>query len=309
MPHVNSLDIISFFIKYFRMNKKLVSFFASSGLLFTAAIWGFSFVVVKDSLDYMGAMYMIACRYTIAAALMSLIFIKKWRLLNRDYIIHGTLTGAFLFLAYLTQTVGCRYTTAGKNAFLTTVYVILIPFITWILTKKRPGIFVFIAAVMSLTGIGFLALGSEKVSGVNIGDVLTLICGIFFALHIIFTERFNSKGGDPLFITLLQFVFTAAAGWIFTALFEPSFSLQKTFSSNVLFSILYLGIFSTMIGFSLQNLGLKYVKSSSASLFLSFESVFGILFSTIFLHEELTLLMIFGCVLIFAAVVIAENTK
>ena len=289
------------------MNQKLTSILASSGLLVTAAIWGFSFVIVKDSLDYMDAMYMVACRYTIAAAVMGIIFIKKWKLLNKDYLVHGSLTGAFLFLGYLTQTIGCRYTTAGKNAFLTTVYVILIPFIAWLLTKKRPGIFVFLAAVMSLTGIGFLALGSEEITGVNRGDVLTLVCGVFFALHIIYTERFNSKGGDPLFLTLLQFVFTALAGWITAALFAPQFSSQELFSSNAALSLLYLGIFSTMVGFSLQNLGLKYVKSSTASLFLSFESVFGILFSILFLHEVLTPLMILGCVLIFTAVLIAEN--
>ena len=288
------------------MNKKMVSVFASAGLLLAATIWGFSFVIVKDSLDYIGAMYMIAYRYTIAAVTMSLIFIKKWRLLNRDYLVHGALTGSFLFLAYVTQTIGCDYTTAGKNAFLTTVYVIFIPFITWILTRHRPRFYVFIAAIMSITGIGFLALGSED-AGVNIGDILTIICGVFFALHIIFTERFNKRGGDPLFLTLLQFVFTAVFGWIFAPFFDGAFPMANAFTSRVVLSMLYLGLLSTMVGFSLQNLGLKYVQSSLASLFLSFESVFGILFSTIILHEAFTARMCLGCGLIFGAVLLAEN--
>lgn len=288
------------------MNKKMISVLASAGLLLAATIWGFSFVIVKDSLDYIGAMYMIAYRYTIAAVVMSLIFIKKWKLLNKEYLKQGLFTGSFLFLAYATQTIGCDYTTAGKNAFLTTVYVISIPFITWILTRRRPRFYVFIAAVMSITGIGFLALGSDD-KGINIGDVLTIICGIFFALHIIFTERFNSRGGDPLFLTLLQFIVTAVFGWIFAPFFDGSFPTSIAFTSRVVLSMLYLGLLSTMVGFSLQNIGLKYVQSSLASLFLSFESVFGILFSTLILHELFTPRMFFGCILIFAAVILAEN--
>ncbi len=289
------------------MNKKFVSVFASAGLLLAATIWGFSFVIVKDSLDYIGAMYMIAYRYTIAALAMSVLFFKKWRLLNRDYLLHGAVTGSFLFLAYVSQTIGCDYTTAGKNAFLTTVYVIFIPFITWILTRRRPRFYVFIAALMSITGIGFLALGADDKGGINIGDILTIICGIFFALHIIFTERFNRNGGDPLFLTLLQFVFTAIFGWIFAPVFEGSFPMAAAFTGRVVGSMLYLGLLSTMVGFSLQNIGLTYVQSSLASLFLSFESVFGILFSTLILHETFTLKMFFGCVLIFMAVILAEN--
>lgn len=288
------------------MNSKFTSIAASAGLLLAATIWGFSFVIVKDSLDYIGAFYMVAYRYTIAAVVMSLIFIKKWKFISRDYIRHGALTGLFLFLAYATQTVGCDYTTAGKNAFLTTFYVIMIPILTWLLFKKRPRFYVFIAAVMSLSGIGLLALGSGD-KGFNIGDLLTLICGVFFALHIIYTEKYNKAGGDPLFLTLLQFIFTAIAGWICAPFLEGSFPAATAFSGRVVLSMLYLGLLSTMVGFSLQNIGLKYVQSSIASLFLSFESVFGILFSTLILHEVFTLKMFIGCTLIFLAVILAEN--
>ena len=288
------------------MNSKFTSIAASAGLLLAATIWGFSFVIVKDSLDYIGAFYMVAYRYTIASVVMSLIFIKKWKLLSWDYIRHGSLTGLFLFLAYATQTVGCDYTTAGKNAFLTTFYVIMIPILTWLLFKKRPRFYVFIAALMSLSGIGLLALGSGD-KGFNIGDLLTLICGIFFALHIIYTEKYNRAGGDPLFLTLLQFIFTAIAGWICAPFLEGSFPAATAFTGRVVLSMLYLGLLSTMVGFSLQNIGLKYVQSSIASLFLSFESVFGILFSTLILHEVFTLKMFIGCTLIFLAVILAEN--
>ena len=289
------------------MNNKSVSFLASAGLILTAAIWGFAFVVVKDSLDYIGAIYMIAIRYTIASVVMALIFIKKLRSINRRYILHGLLSGAFLFLAYTTQTIGCDYTTAGKNAFLTTVYVILIPLISWIMYKKRPGWYVFVAAFLSVTGIGLLALGTDDSARINIGDILTIICGLFYALHIIWTEKYNKLGDDPLLLTLLQFAACTLYGWLFAPIYDGAFPVAAFQTPRVILSMLYLGLFSTMLCFSLQNIGLKYVKSSLASLFLSFESVFGIFFSALILHEKITLRMGIGCVLIFLAVILAET--
>ncbi|MBP5602432.1 MAG: EamA family transporter [Treponema sp.] len=289
------------------MNKKSVSLLASVGLIICAAIWGFAFVVVKDSLDYIGAVYMIAIRYSMAAIVMSLIFIKKWRLLNKQYIKHGLLSGLFLYIGYTSQTIGCNFTTAGKNAFITTIYVILVPFVVWIAEKKRPGWYEFIAAVLSLTGIGLLALGTGDSAGLNIGDILTMVCGVFFVLHIYWTAKYGVQGDDPLFLTLLQFVVCAIGGWLLAPFYDGVFPLASLQNPRVIISMLYLGLFSTLLCFCLQNTSLKYVKSSLASLFLSFESVFGVLFSTLFLHEHLTIRMIAGCVLIFVAVVLAET--
>ena len=201
-------------------NNTFITTIASFGLIITAAIWGFSFVVVKDSLSYVGPVYMIALRYTLAAAVMSLIFIKRWKNINKKVLIHGLISGLFLFIAYLTQTIGCGFTTAGKNAFLTTIYVILIPFICWILYRRRPGWYVFVAAFMSITGIGLLALGNTDNTKINIGDILTLICGIFFALHIIWSERYAALGDDPLLLTCLQFIVCAVLGWLFSPIFD-----------------------------------------------------------------------------------------
>ena len=291
------------------MNKRSTQVFASLGLLLTAAVWGFAFVVVKDSLDYVGSVYMVAIRFSIAAIGLAIIFCKRLKKIDKKHLLMGGVTGLFLFLAYLVQTIGCSYTTAGKNAFLTTIYVILIPLIAWPLYKKRPHWYVFVAAGLSLTGIGLLALGGDDISGINIGDILTLLCGLFFALHILWTEKCNKEGCDTIIITMLQFAFAAFFGWILAPFMDGAFPIAAIQTPKVVLSMLYLGLFSSMICFSLQNIGLKYVQSSLASLFLSFESVFGVLFSTIFLHETLTLKMAVGCVLIFSAIVIAECLK
>lgn len=290
------------------MNPKTKSVLSGFGLLFAAAIWGFAFVIVKDSLDYVGAFWMLAFRFTIAAVALALIYIKKLKTLNKSYWIHGAILGAFLFLAYAFQTVGCNYTTAGKNAFLTTIYVFLVPLFGWPLTKRRPAWYVFACALMSITGIGMLALGNggdASKSAVNIGDVLTLICGIFYAVHILFTAKFDEKE-DPILLTVLQFVFAALFSWIAAPIFNGGFPAAEIVKPRVFISMMYLGIFSTMVAFVLQNVCLKFMPSALASLFLSFESVFGVLFSTMILGEKMTLRMLIGCVLIFTAVVLAQ---
>lgn len=289
------------------MNKKLIGILASGGLILTAAIWGFAFVVVKDSVDTIPPVYMVSIRYTIAAVLLGFVLIPQFKKLNRYYWIHGSVTGLMLALGYITQTIGCKYTTAGKNAFLTTIYVILIPLISWPLNKKRPHFVVFLSAVMALVGIGLLALRNEGgVLGFNVGDILTLICGLFYALHIIFTAKF-SQDKNPVILTWIQFIVAAVFSWAVSPLIDGSFSVALLKSSRVIFSMLYLGIFSSLVAFLLQNICLKYMESSLASLFLSLESVFGVVFSTIFLRERMTLVMIIGCVLIFAAITIADQ--
>ena len=289
------------------MNKKLIGILASGGLILTAAIWGFAFVVVKDSVDTIPPVYMVSIRYTIAAVLLGFVLIPQFNKLNRYYWIHGAVTGLMLALGYITQTIGCKYTTAGKNAFLTTIYVILIPLISWPLNKKRPHFVVFLSAVMALVGIGLLALRNEGgVLGFNVGDILTLICGLFYALHIIFTAKF-SQDKNPVILTWIQFIVAAVFSWAVSPLIDGSFSVALLKSSRVIFSMLYLGIFSSLVAFLLQNICLKYMESSLASLFLSLESVFGVIFSTIFLRERMTLVMIIGCVLIFAAITIADQ--
>lgn len=287
--------------------KSSKSFLASIGLILTAAIWGFAFVIVKDSLDYIGSTYMVAIRFSIAALAFGLIFCKRLKKIDKKHWIMGAVTGFFLFFAYVVQTIGCYYTTAGKNAFLTTVYVILIPLISWPLYKKRPGWYVWVAAILSLTGIGLLALGGDDSGHINIGDLLTLLCGLFYALHILWTEKCNKEGCDVMIITFLQFLFAGIYGWILAPILDGPFPTQAIQSGKVIISMLYLGLFSSMLCFTLQNVGLKYVQSSLASLFLSFESVFGIFFSALFLQERLSLRMGIGCLLIFLAVVLAET--
>ena len=288
------------------MTKKMTSFLASAGLIFVTVIWGFAFVVVKDSLDSIGPVWMVAFRFSIAAFVLFFFVLKRFKnKTGRDWL-NGLGTGFFLYAAYLTQTAGCKYTTAGKNAFLTTVYVMLVPILSWPLYKKRPGWYVFVAAAMSLTGIGLLSLGNGD-AGINIGDVLTLICGLFYALHILWTEKCNKEKADIIFLTFQQFLFASVFSWITAPFLDGAFPLQSVFETKVIGAMLYLGVLSSLVAFLLQNISLKYLPGSLASLFMSFESVFGIFFSVLFLKEAVSVKMWIGCILIFLAVVLAET--
>ena len=286
------------------MNKKLITFAAASGLILVTIIWGAAFAVVKNSLDYVPPIYMMAFRFTIAGIVMSLVFIKKLLRIKKDELIHGVGIGVFLFLAYAFQTIGCNYTTAGKNAFLTTVYVILVPFLNWILIKRRPDIFSIIAALLSITGIGLLSLEGDF--SMNKGDVLTLICGFCYALQIIFIAQW-SQNDDPVLLAIIQIIVAALLSWITAPFIDGDMKWSVLGNKDVILSMLYLGLLSTMVAFALQTICQKYLAPSLAALLMSFEAVFGALSGVIFLGEIIPPRGIVGCALMFFAVVLSET--
>ena len=286
------------------MRKNTITILSSIGMLATTAIWGFAFVVVKDAVDDVPPVYMMAFRFTIAAVGLSIIFARKFKHLTGSILLHGGIIGLCLFLGYLLQTIGIQYTTAGKNAFLTTVYVILVPLILWAFTQHFPGFHIIIASILAIIGIALLTLQENLV--MNRGDVLTLFCGVFFALQIIFIARYNAAE-DAILLTVLQLAVAAILSWLFAPFFEGSIPFRQLENSRTLLSILYLGIFSTLIAFLLQNLCQKYTPTSIAAIFLSLEAFFGMLFSWIYLKETLTITMILGCVLLFIAIILAET--
>jgi len=210
----------------------------------------------------------------------------------------------FLFLAYAFQTIGCNYTTAGKNAFLTTIYVILVPFLNWILIKRRPDVFSVVAAVLSITGIGLLSLDGDLT--MNKGDVLTLICGFCYALQIIFIAQW-SQNDDPVLLAILQIIVAALLSWITAPFIDGDMNWSVLGSSDVILSMLYLGLLSTMVAFALQTVCQKYLAPSLAALLMSFEAVFGALSGVIFLGEIIPPRGIVGCALMFFAIVLSET--
>lgn len=130
----------------------------------------------------------------------------------------GILIGIALFASYAFQTYGVKYTTAGNNAFLTTTYVIMVPFLYWIVTKKRPDVFTLSAAVLAMAGIGLLTLGNG-IASINKGDLLTVLCGLTFAIHILMLSTYT-KAHDVSLMTFLQLATAGVLGWIFAPFTE-----------------------------------------------------------------------------------------
>ena len=191
--------------------KKNIIWIANLGMAFTALIWGFAFVVVKDSVDSVPPVYMLAFRFTIAFVGLSLVFYKKLPKITRSDLICGSFLGFWLFISYFFQTVGIQYTTAGKNAFLTTIYVVIVPFLHWGINRKRPDGSCIGAAFLAVTGIGLLSLQGDMT--VNLGDILTIVCGFGYAFHMIYIDKYT-KTHDPIILTILQIGTAAAISWI-----------------------------------------------------------------------------------------------
>ena len=285
---------------YKQMTKREI--LADSLLLLTALIWGCAFAVVKNALDSFPPGAIIAMRYLIAAAITGILFRRHLKELTRGDEARGALVGLLLFGAYIVQTTGLQYTTAGKNAFLTTVYVLLVPFGCALLFHQKLQKSNLIAAVMMLVGIGLLSLDGQG-GGLNPGDILTLICGFLFAGHIIAVEQCQKKTNTYALI-VLQFAFCALYAGLYNRIFERGMSLA--FTPGSIGGLLYIAVFSTTIGMSLQNIGQSMAPASHAVILLSLESVFGVLFSCLLLGEKVTLQMGVGFAIIFAALLVSE---
>lgn len=276
---------------------------ASLGLILVTIIWGSAFVVMKNSIDVIRPTYLLAYRYTVAAAAMALLFWRQLRTMTGREFRCGALAGTLLFISYYFQTYGLKYTTASKNAFITTMYVIFVPFLHWLFYRIRPAANSLLAALIALIGLALISLKGDLT--MNYGDFLTLVCGFCFALHIICLDRFTEEV-SPIKLTVMQMGTAAVLSWAVALCTEGACDLSVLKESGVVISILYLGLMSSMLCFLLQTVGQKYVSPNVASILLSFESVFGLLFSVLFLHDPLTPKMLLGCSLMFAAAILAE---
>ena len=280
---------------------KRKSFLADMSLLIVAIMWGGGFIAVKGALDSVTPFYMMAMRFSISVIIMLFVFRKKVKLITKNELKVGTLVGLLLFLGFAAQTIGMQYTTAGKNAFLTGTNVVIVPFLYWVISKKRPDKYSLISAFLCFVGIGMLTL--EGGFRLGLGDSLTLICAVFFAGHIVSVGFFTEKV-DAISLVIIQLGAAAVFSIIAALIYEP---VPPSLGSDTIFAIGYLAIFSTMIAFIIQNVAQKYTTSTHAAIILCLESVFGSILSVIVLNEIFTSKMVLGCLTIFVAIITTET--
>lgn len=283
------------------MNSTLKRILPKFALFFAAMIFGSSFFIVKNTVDIFPTNFLLAIRFTIGCLLLCALFPRKLRQMDRACLWQGTVLGLLIFAGYCIQTIGLTDTTPGKNAFLTASYCILVPFLHWVVDKRRPDLYNFSAAFLCLTGIGLVSFDGSF--SMRFGDAMTLVSALFFAAHIVAGARFGGKS-DPILLTIVQFGVAAVCAWILGFATE---TFPKEIPLNAVLGLLYLAVFATTLALLLQNVGLKYADPTSGAILLSLESVFGVLFSMIFYHEQLNFRLTAGFLLIFVAVILSET--
>ena len=272
-------------------------------MLFAAAIiWGTSFFVMKNALDVIPVFYLLAIRFTAGAVLLAAVCWKKWAGFTRDYLWRGAVIGAFLFLAYSVQTFGLDRTTPSKNAFLTAVYCVIVPFLYWAAARRRPDRY---NHPPHHTHTPHPHHTQDRDLSVNAGDVLTLICAFFYAAHIVAVAKVSPEK-DIYLLTVFQFAFAALYAWAGGALFE-NFPAQAFLAPAVCLPMAYLCVMATTVALLFQNVGQVWSDPASASVILSLESVFGVISSVLFYGDLVTLPMAVGFACIFVAVVCSET--
>ena len=234
---------------------------------------------------------------------------KKIKKANKKTIIHGLTLGGILVSAYIVQTYGLSFTTPSRNAFLTSSYCVMVPFLAWIITKIAPKPFNVISAVLCIVGIGFVAFSgeSEQASNTLLGDGLTLVCAIFYGLQIIFISRYQDAGEDTSVLLVLQLLTVGVVCAVLSVIFElPQGTAGYSLDIEKILKIGYLAVVCTMLAQMAQIYGQKFTTPNQASLILSLEAVFGTLFSVILGDEKLTVGLVIGFIIIFIAMIINE---
>ena len=277
-------------------------------LLAAALIWGTAFVAQSEGMNYVEPFTYNAVRMLIGGlVLVPVIFIfrkagigQKKRAPLKVTVTGGVVCGIVLFAASSLQQCGISMTTAGKAGFITALYIVLVPLAELFLGRRPPKhIWLCIAGAAA----GFWLLCIKEGFTVNRGDLLVLCCAVFFALHIIVIDRYNGQAADAVMMSCIQF-FTA--GLLMTAVMLVT---EKPVLSDIWAAkgtILYTGVLSSGVAYTLQILGQRRTPPAAATLLMSLESVFAALSGWLILHETLTGRELAGCVLVFAAVILAQ---
>ena len=280
-------------------------------LLGASFFWGTTFVAQMSGMDGLGPFSYAAPRYFVGflAMLAVMYFTRKERRKERRAgkygrgFLAGIVCGLFLFTASSFQQVAMVYTTAGKAAFITCLYIIFVPLVSSLLGKKIRTEN-WIGAFLAMTGLYFLAISEEFT--VNFGDFLLLIGAVFWTLQILMIDRFANKV-DTIELSTSQVFVTAILSFAAMMIFENP-SLDAILSAAI--PILYGGVMSSGVAFTLQIYGQKYAEPSAAAILMSFESIFGALSGWLLLGEVMSGREIFGCVLMFAGIIVTQiNSK
>ncbi len=290
-------------------SKKLIS---NSMLILTALIWGSAFVAQTVGMDFVGPFTFNAARTIIGGIVLIPYILITNRLrykekteeannirFNKTLILGGILCGIALFAGSTFQQFGLQYTTAGKSGFITALYIIIVP-VLGIFIKKKVPLKIWICVLIAIAG--FYLLSINEGFTINKGDLLTLICAFFFSIHILLIDHFSPQV-DGVQMSSIQFFVAGIISLIASLIFEnPKISAILMAWAPVL----YAGVLSCGVAYTLQVVAQKNTDPVLASLILSLESVFAVIAGWMILKQSLSLKEGIGCLLVFAAIVITQ---
>ena len=274
-------------------------------LLLTAMIWGSSFVAQSAGADLISPAFFNGTRMLLGSLLLSPLAVYRMRRYvpassRRTLLLGGACCGVLMFTGSYIQQTGIAYTTAGKAGFLTAIYVVLVP-VLGIFLKKKPRPILWVSVALACVGLYFLCF-TDKTFSLAMGDAAMLGGAVMFALHIMVVDHFSPLV-DGVCLSFVQFLTAGSLGMVVAFITEqPSFAAL----SAAAVPILYTGVFTMSVAYTLQIVAQKDTDPTVASLILCMESVFAVVFGWLILHETLSLREGVGSVFMFVAVLLAQ---
>jgi drug/metabolite transporter (DMT)-like permease len=276
-------------------------------LLITAVIWGFAFVAQRAGMEFVGPFTFNTARFLLGSiSLIPLLIINQRRkvqneqiLTKKNLISGGLAAGLCLFLGAAFQQTGLVHTSAGKGGFITGFYIILVP-ILGLLIKQKTSILTWAGAMISIIGLYFLSVNESF--KINIGDILVLIGAFFWAFQILVIGFFSNRT-DPIKLSSTQFMICAILSFL-SALIDEKIIIENILSASI--PILYAGIFSAGIAFTLQIVAQKEAHPSNAAIIMSLEAVFAVIGGWLILDETIPARGLIGCAFMLAGMILSQ---
>ncbi len=281
-------------------------------LLITSFIWGTAFVAQSDGMNYVEPFTYNAMRTLLGGfVLIPIILIFKavgkrtgappLKYSLKNTVKGGICCGIVLFIASSFQQFGIAYTTTGKAGFITALYIVLVPLLLGMILKKAVPLKMWLFVLIAVVGFWFLCINEDF--RISKGDFLVLCCALFFAVHIIVVDHFIEQNTDGMLMSCIQF-FTAAVFMLIGMFVFESPNIDSIIDAKI--PVLYAGIMSSGVAYTMQILGQRYTAPTIATLLMSLESVFAALSGWLILHEKLSPKELCGCGLVFTAVILAQ---
>lgn len=259
-------------------------------LLLVTFFWGLTFPLIKNTLEFVSPMIFLSLRFGLSTLFLVPFLIKKKGVFGRRNIIQGFVAGILLFFGYYFQTIGLEYTTASKSGIITGIYVVLIPIISYYYLRRRASGYDVFASVIAFAGLIIMSSGSLTNSGVELGDILTLLGAVAYAFQIAYLSK-HSSGLDSVVFTFYQLLVVT----IFSTLFIPTYpSLQVVLNGYAIFTIVFTALLAGTFAMFVTTRALIFIEPTAAGIIFVGEPIFAAISSVILNNEVLGIYTIVG---------------